>query len=54
MLLIHCPYCEEARPELEFANAGEAHLVRPKDMSGMSDQDFEAFFFIKEDRKSVV
>ncbi len=28
MLLIKCPYCEEERPELEFRNAGEAHLVR--------------------------
>ena len=28
MLLIHCPYCEEERPELEFRNAGEAHIAR--------------------------
>ena len=33
MLLITCPYCEAARPELEFAYAGEAHLVRPADPS---------------------
>lgn len=53
MLLIHCPYCEEARPELEFTNAGEAHLVRPKEMSEMSDQDFEAYFFIKNNPKGL-
>ncbi len=29
MLLIHCPYCEEDRPELEFRHAGEAHIARP-------------------------
>ncbi|TIS01342.1 MAG: sarcosine oxidase subunit delta, partial [Mesorhizobium sp.] len=29
MLLIRCPYCEEERPELEFRNAGEAHIARP-------------------------
>jgi sarcosine oxidase subunit delta len=29
MLLIHCPYCEEDRPELEFRHAGEAHVQRP-------------------------
>ena len=31
MLLIRCPYCEEERPELEFRNAGEAHVARPAD-----------------------
>ena len=31
MLLIHCPYCDEDRPELEFAYAGEAHIARPAD-----------------------
>ena len=30
MLLIHCPYCEETLPEMEFAYAGEAHIVRPE------------------------
>ena len=29
MLLIHCPYCEDDRPELEFRHAGEAHVARP-------------------------
>ena len=29
MLLIHCPYCEDDRPELEFRHAGEAHISRP-------------------------
>ncbi len=53
MLLIHCPYCEDDRPELEFANAGEAHVVRPKGMSGMSDEDFEAMFFIRDNPKGV-
>ena len=54
MLLIHCPYCEEERPELEFRHAGEAHLVRPRDMSGMSDEDFEAYFFIRQNPKGLV
>ena len=53
MLLIHCPYCEENRPELEFANAGEAHLVRPRDMSEMSDDEFEKYFFIKDNPKGL-
>ena len=29
MLLIHCPYCEDDRPEPEFRHAGEAHVSRP-------------------------
>ena len=33
MLLIHCPYCDEARPEIEFAYGGEAHIARPADPS---------------------
>lgn len=47
MLLIHCPYCEEERPELEFRHAGEAHIARPADIAAESDADFEAYFFIR-------
>ena len=53
MLLIHCPYCEEERPELEFRHAGEAHIVRSADMAGLSDEDFEKFFFIRSNPKGV-
>ena len=38
MLLIHCPYCDEDRPELEFRNAGEAHIARPADPSVVMTQ----------------
>ncbi|MGF7005634.1 sarcosine oxidase subunit delta [Aminobacter sp. BE322] len=53
MLLIHCPYCEEERPELEFRNAGEAHIARPTDIAAISDEDFEKFFFIRSNPKGV-
>ena len=53
MLLIHCPYCKQDRPELEFTNAGEAHIVRPKEMEKLSDAEFEAMFFIRENPKGV-
>lgn len=53
MLLIHCPYCEADRPELEFSNAGESHIVRPKDMGEMSDADFEKMFFIRDNPKGL-
>jgi sarcosine oxidase, subunit delta len=54
MLLIHCPYCEEARPELEFRNAGEAHIARSQNLAAISDGDFEAFFFIRSNPKGVI
>jgi sarcosine oxidase subunit delta len=54
MLLIRCPYCEEDRPELEFRHAGEAHIARPTNMAEISPEDFEAFFFIRENPKGIV
>ena len=54
MLLIRCPYCEKDLPELEFRHAGEAHIARPTDWNSVSDEDFEKFFFIRENHKGVV
>ena len=53
MLLIRCPYCEEDRPELEFRNAGEAHIARSANIAGQSDEDFEKFFFIRSNPKGL-
>ncbi|MEW9805476.1 sarcosine oxidase subunit delta [Mesorhizobium sp. ZMM04-5] len=54
MLLIRCPYCEEERPELEFRNAGEAHIARSAYIAAISDEDFEKFFFIRTNPKGVI
>lgn len=54
MLLIHCPYCGEERPEIEFRHAGEAHIARPTAMAELSAEDFERFFFLRENRKGDV
>jgi len=54
MLLIRCPYCEEERPELEFAHAGEAHIARPSNMADISDEEFEAYFFIRSNPKGII
>jgi len=54
MLLIHCPYGDEERPEVEVAGAGEAHIVRPANMADISEDDFEKFFFIRDNDKGVV
>jgi sarcosine oxidase, subunit delta len=54
MLLINCPYCEEERPELEFRNMGQAHVVRSADIANESDEDFEKFLYIRENPKGVI
>ena len=53
MLLIHCPYCNADLPELEFHGAGEAHLVRPEDMTEMSDEAFRDYFFVRDNPKGL-
>ena len=51
MLLIHCPYCDEKRPEIEFAYAGEAHIARPADPSALSDEEWARYLFIRANAK---
>lgn len=53
MLLIHCPYCDEDRPELEFAYAGEAHIARPEKPSELSDDDWRDFLYIRTNARGV-
>ncbi|MGI8507312.1 MAG: sarcosine oxidase subunit delta [Solirubrobacteraceae bacterium] len=47
MLLIRCPYCDQDRPELEFAYAGQAHIARPADPSALTDEDWKDFLFVR-------
>ena len=47
MLHITCPYCEAARPEVEFAYAGEAHLARPADPSALNDEQWRDHLYIR-------
>jgi sarcosine oxidase subunit delta len=53
MLLIHCPYCGEERPELEFRHAGEAHIARPENIAEISDEEFAHYFFYRDNPKGV-
>lgn len=53
MLLIHCPYCGIARPELEFRQAGEAHLVRAADPSRLSDAEWGDFLYFRENPRGI-
>lgn len=52
MLLIYCPYCREARPEIEFRYAGEAHLVRPDDPA-TTDERFADFLYMRANPKGL-
>ena len=54
MLLIHCPYCEEERSELEFRHGGDAHIARPTNMADITDEEFEAFFFLRDNPKGLI
>ena len=36
MFVINCPYCGE-REQSEFKSGGEAHIVRPKQPTELSD-----------------
>jgi sarcosine oxidase, subunit delta len=53
MLLIHCPYCENTLPELEFAYAGEAHIARPADPSKLTDEEWRDFLFIRSNARGL-
>lgn len=53
MLLIHCPYCDDTLPELEFAYAGEAHIARPVDPSKLSDEEWRDFLFIRSNPRGL-
>ena len=47
MILIHCPYCEEDRPEVEFTYGGEAHIARPLDPGALDDRQWETYLYIR-------
>ncbi len=54
MLLIHCPYCEETLPETEFTYAGEAHIARPENPSGTTDEEWAEFLFMRSNVKGLL
>ena len=47
MLLITCPYCEEARDETEFSCSGEAHISRPKNPEELSDEQWGDYLYFR-------
>jgi len=53
MLLITCPYCEAARPELEFVYGGEAHIARPSDPTALSDEQWRDHLYIRSNPRGL-
>ncbi|MDX2204421.1 MAG: sarcosine oxidase subunit delta [Hyphomicrobiaceae bacterium] len=53
MLLIHCPYCDMARPETEFRYAGEAHIARPLDPGAQSDAEWARYLYMRSNPKGL-
>jgi sarcosine oxidase, subunit delta len=52
MLLIACPYCGE-RPEIEFVYGGQAHRVRPRAPAELTDEQWAAFLYLRENVQGV-
>jgi sarcosine oxidase subunit delta len=53
VLLIRCPYCDMDRPEIEFRGAGQAHIARPADPAAVSDEDWAAYLYWRENPKGI-
>ena len=53
MLLIHCPYCEEAREEEEFVPAGQAHIQRPLDPEALTDEQWAKYLFFRKNPRGL-
>ncbi|RMD61625.1 MAG: sarcosine oxidase subunit delta family protein [Alphaproteobacteria bacterium] len=52
MLLIPCPYCGP-RSETEFSYGNQAHIARPEDPDALSDGDWAAYVFLRDNTKGV-
>lgn len=53
MLLVYCPHCGVERPEIEFSCRGEAHIARPADPTGVSDQDWADYLYMRSNTKGL-
>ena len=50
MFIINCPYCGE-REQSEFKAGGEAHIVRPKQPTELSDDQWAEYLFMRKNIK---
>ena len=52
MLIIKCPYCGDREQE-EFTCGGEAHIIRPKNPPGLTDEQWADYLFIRKNNKGI-
>ena len=52
MFIIRCPYCGE-RDQSEFSYGGEAHIVRPKQPSELTDGQWAEYLFTRKNIKGL-
>ena len=52
MFIIKCPYCGD-RDHGEFSYGGEAHIVRPKQPTELSDDQWAEYLFMRKNIKGV-
>ena len=52
MFIIQCPYCGE-REQSEFKAGGEAHIVRPKQPTELSDDQWAEYLFMRKNIKGI-
>ncbi len=52
MLLVTCPYCGP-RDEVEFHYGGEAHVARPENPAALTDEEWAAYLFIRNNPKGL-
>ena len=52
MFVINCPYCGE-REQSEFKAGGESHIVRPKQPTELSDDEWAEYLFMRKNIKGI-
>ncbi|SDH23861.1 sarcosine oxidase subunit delta [Vibrio xiamenensis] len=53
MLLIYCPHCGEFREEEEFSPKGQAHIARPADPDGCSDEEWGKYMYFRSNPRGL-
>jgi heterotetrameric sarcosine oxidase delta subunit len=52
MLLLTCPWCGP-RDETEYHYGGQAHVAYPQDPSALSDEEWAAYLFYRDNPRGV-
>ena len=52
MIRIKCPFCGE-RDQSEFSSGGEAHIIRPKKPTELSDDEWGEYLFMRKNIKGI-